>query len=135
MILNLNEKFLTGFVSANEIENIKPGVKVAQQLLVNGEGAGNDFHGWVKLPSDYDKEEFARIKLAAEKIKKNSDILVVIGIGGSYLGHSSEHGNSSPSSLLSCQKHLGTSRSLRIRQDSVLLDDKRISQGYHKEHA
>ena len=86
MILNLNEKFLTGFVSANEIENIKPGVKVAQQLLVNGEGAGNDFHGWVKLPSDYDKEEFARIKLAAEKIKKNSDILVVIGIGGSYLG-------------------------------------------------
>ena len=86
MILNLNEKFLTGFVSANEIENIKPGVKVAQQLLVNGEGAGNDFRGWVKLPSDYDKEEFARIKLAAEKIKKNSDILVVIGIGGSYLG-------------------------------------------------
>ena len=55
-------------------------------MLASREGAGNDFLGWVDLPVDYDKEEFARIELAAEKIKKSCDILVVIGIGGSYLG-------------------------------------------------
>ena len=86
MSVKLNEKFLTGFVSENEVEYIKPYAKVAHQQLISGEGSGNDFHGWVKLPVDYDKEEFARIKNAAEKIKQNSDILVVIGIGGSYLG-------------------------------------------------
>ena len=86
MSVKLNEKFLGDFISNNEVEYIKPYAKVAHQLLASGEGAGNDFHGWVKLPVDYDKEEFARIKIAAEKIKQNSDILVVIGIGGSYLG-------------------------------------------------
>ena len=86
MSVKLNERFLTGFVSSHEVENLKPQAKVAHQLLLSGKGAGNDFHGWVKLPENYDKEEFARIKIAAEKIKQNSDILVVIGIGGSYLG-------------------------------------------------
>ena len=86
MSVKLNEKYLGDFISNNEVEYIKPYAKVAHQLLASGEGAGNDFHGWVKLPVDYDKEEFARIKIAAEKIKQNSDILVVIGIGGSYLG-------------------------------------------------
>ncbi len=86
MSVKLNEKFLSGFVSSHEIEYLKPFAKVAHNLLVSGKGQGNDFHGWVKLPVNYDKEEFARIKVAAEKIKKNSDILVVIGIGGSYLG-------------------------------------------------
>ncbi len=86
MSVKLNEKFLSGFVSSHEIEYLKPFAKVAHNLLVSGKGQGNDFHGWVKLPVNYDKEEFARIKIAAEKIKKNSDILVVIGIGGSYLG-------------------------------------------------
>ena len=86
MSVKLNDKFLKGFVSAHEVEYMKPHAKVAHELLVSGVGQGNDFHGWVDLPVNYDKEEFARIKVAAEKIKKNSDILVVIGIGGSYLG-------------------------------------------------
>ncbi len=86
MSVKLNEKFLSGFVSPSEIEYLKPFAKVAHKLLISGKGQGSDFHGWVKLPVDYDKDEFVRIKLAAEKIKKNSDILVVIGIGGSYLG-------------------------------------------------
>ncbi len=86
MSVKLNEKFLNGFVSSHEVEYLKPFAKVAHDLLISGKGPGNDFHGWVKLPVDYDKEEFARIKVAAEKIKKNADILVVIGIGGSYLG-------------------------------------------------
>ena len=64
----------------------KAACKAAIDMLVNGTGAGNDFTGWVNLPVDYDKEEFARIQKAAEKIKANSKALVVIGIGGSYLG-------------------------------------------------
>ncbi len=86
MSIKLNEKFLEGFVGAHEIEYMKPFADVAFKLLDSGVGQGNDFHGWYTLPVDYDKEEFARIKVAAEKIKKNSDVLVVIGIGGSYLG-------------------------------------------------
>ena len=86
MSVKLNEKFLSGFVSSAELDYLKPFAKESHRLLLSGEGAGNDFHGWVKLPENYDKEEFARIKLAVEKIKNNSDILVVIGIGGSYLG-------------------------------------------------
>jgi len=84
--IKLNEKFLEGFVGSHEIEYMKPFAEVAFNLLDSGKGQGNDFHGWYTLPVDYDKDEFARIKAAAEKIKKNSDILVVIGIGGSYLG-------------------------------------------------
>ena len=64
----------------------KAACKAAIDTLVNGTGAGNDFTGWVNLPVDYNKEEFARIQTAAEKIKANSKALVVIGIGGSYLG-------------------------------------------------
>lgn len=85
-MLNLVEKFISGFVSAEEIENMREVAEKAHADLVNSTGAGNDFHGWIRLPENYDKEEFARIKIAAEKIKQNSDILVVIGIGGSYLG-------------------------------------------------
>lgn len=86
MSLKLKTDFLSGFVSNHEIEYMQPSAKVAYDLLKTGKGPGNDFHGWVDLPVNYDKDEFARIKVAAEKIKKNSDILVVIGIGGSYLG-------------------------------------------------
>ena len=63
-----------------------PQVKLAHEELQSGTGLGNDFLGWVKLPTEYDKEEFARIKKAAEKIKSDTDVFVVIGIGGSYLG-------------------------------------------------
>ena len=86
MSVKLKTDFLSGFVSEHEVEYMQPAAKIAYDLLKSGKGPGNDFHGWVDLPVNYDKEEFARIKVAAEKIKKNSDILVVIGIGGSYLG-------------------------------------------------
>lgn len=74
------------FVSENEVELMKKLTLDAKELLVSKTGAGNDFLGWIDLPVDYDKEEFARIKKAAEKIQSDSEVLLVIGIGGSYLG-------------------------------------------------
>ena len=74
------------FVSEGEMENMKAMTLAAREQLLGGTGAGNDFLGWVDLPENYDKEEFARIKKAAEKIQGDSDVLLVIGIGGSYLG-------------------------------------------------
>lgn len=74
------------FSNHNTSDELKSRVLDAQQTLLNGTGAGNDFLGWVNLPFDYDKKEFAQIKEAAEEIKSNSDVLVVVGIGGSYLG-------------------------------------------------
>ena len=65
---------------------LAPRLKLAHEKLQNGSGIGGDFTGWVHLPRDYDKEEFARIKAAAARIQSNSKALVVIGIGGSYLG-------------------------------------------------
>ena len=75
-----------GFISAEEVKNMKAGVECAKEVLTSRTGAGNDFLGWIDLPVDYDKDEFARIKKAAEKIQSDSDVLLVIGIGGSYLG-------------------------------------------------
>ena len=77
---------LTPFVAENELDEIQWQIDGAAKLLHEGKGAGSDYIGWLDLPEDYDKEEFARIKKAAEKIKSDSDVLVVIGIGGSYLG-------------------------------------------------
>ncbi len=74
------------FISANEMELMKKLTLDAKELLVSKTGAGNDFLGWIDLPVDYDKEEFARIKKAAEKIQNDSEVLLVVGIGGSYLG-------------------------------------------------
>ena len=74
------------FISKEEMENIAGQVMNAKDVLVSKTGAGNDFLGWIDLPVDYDKEEFDRIKKAAEKIQNDSDVLLVIGIGGSYLG-------------------------------------------------
>lgn len=74
------------FVGQHEIDYMSEYVASAHKMLHDKTGAGNDFLGWVDLPVDYDKEEFARIKKAAEKIRSDSDVLVVIGIGGSYLG-------------------------------------------------
>ncbi len=74
------------FISEEEVQNIASQTEAAKDLLLSGKGAGSDFLGWVNLPVDYDKEEFDRIKKAAAKIQKDSDVLLVIGIGGSYLG-------------------------------------------------
>lgn len=73
-------------VSAQDIKNLEAQAIAAMNTLHSKTGAGNDFLGWVTLPTDYDKEEFDRIKKASEYIKENTDILIVIGIGGSYLG-------------------------------------------------
>ncbi len=75
-----------GFISAEEVKNMKAPVMCAKEVLLAKSGAGNDFLGWIDLPVDYDKEEFDRIKKAAAKIQGDSDVLLVIGIGGSYLG-------------------------------------------------
>lgn len=74
------------FISENEVANMESIVANAKDTLVTKKGAGNDFLGWIDLPVDYDKEEFVRIKEAAKKIQNDSDVLLVIGIGGSYLG-------------------------------------------------
>ena len=74
------------FITNNEISMMKELAENAKKVLVEKTGAGNDFLGWIDLPVDYDKEEFDRIKKAAEKIQNDSEVLVVIGIGGSYLG-------------------------------------------------
>jgi len=84
--ITLDYSKLCGFVTDEEIKSMEKAVADAHYTLTKGTGEGNDFLGWLTLPFDYDKEEFARIKKSAEKIKSDSDILVVIGIGGSYLG-------------------------------------------------
>ena len=86
MSVKLNTKYLAKFVGEDELTGIKHQVEAAAEMLHNKTGLGSDFLGWLTLPTDYDKEEFARIQAAAKKIQSNSDILIVIGIGGSYLG-------------------------------------------------
>ena len=86
MSIKFEKQHLSSFIREKEYCAIAPQVKMAHEMLHSGTGLGNDFIGWVTLPTDYDKEEFARIKAAAEKIKKDTDVFVVIGIGGSYLG-------------------------------------------------
>ena len=86
MSLKVTEKYTKGFINEHELCAMQNAVSAAHKTLHEGTGLGNDFIGWVDLPVNYDKEEFARIKAAAERIKKQSDLLIVIGIGGSYLG-------------------------------------------------
>ena len=86
MSVKLDTKYLSGFVAPWEFDNIWPQVELAHAALCGRTGPGSDFLGWVNLPETYDKEEFARIKACAARIRQDSDILVVIGIGGSYLG-------------------------------------------------
>lgn len=84
--ISLDLSKVSPYLEEAELENMESMVKAVHEDLHNKTGAGNDFLGWVDLPVNYDKEEFARIKKAAEKIKSDSDVLIVIGIGGSYLG-------------------------------------------------
>lgn len=84
--LSLDLSNVSSFISEEKLMGMEAEVKAAVKTLEEGTGAGNDFLGWINLPTDYDKEEFDRIKKAAEKIKSDSDVLVVVGIGGSYLG-------------------------------------------------
>ncbi len=86
MSLRLVTKYTDKFVNSHEYDACRTQITAAHNLVESRSGLGNDFLGWVDLPVNYDKEEFERIKLAAEKIKNKADILIVIGIGGSYLG-------------------------------------------------
>ncbi|MCQ2527791.1 MAG: glucose-6-phosphate isomerase [Saccharofermentans sp.] len=86
-MISLDYSNVLPFIGGEEaVARMEPQVKVAHDMLTKKNGPGNDFLGWLDLPSNYDKEEFARIQKAAKKIRKDSDVLVVIGIGGSYLG-------------------------------------------------
>ena len=86
MALNFESKYSENIVTKADIDAMAPKAVEAMNTLMNKTGEGNDFLGWVDLPTNYDKEEFARIKESAEYIKNNCDVLIVIGIGGSYLG-------------------------------------------------
>ena len=85
-MLKLNTKLVNEYITNDEMTLMQPFVTVAHNMIEHKTGAGNDFLGWVDLPLNYDKEEFARIKEASSKINNDSEVLLVIGIGGSYLG-------------------------------------------------
>lgn len=86
MSLSFNSSYAKDFIRENDIKGLEGQVKSAHCAVNSKNGLGNDFLGWVNLPFDYDKAEFARIKAAAGKIQSDTDVLIVIGIGGSYLG-------------------------------------------------
>ena len=86
MALKLVTKYADKFINSHELDAVRAQISAAHNTLVSKSGLGNDFLGWVDLPADYDKEEFERIKAAAKKIQEKADILIVRGIGGSYLG-------------------------------------------------
>ncbi len=86
MSIKLNDKYVSAFIQPHECARMQEQVNLADKMLREKSGPGNAFLGWLDLPENYDKEEFARIKTCAAKIQKSCDILIVIGIGGSYLG-------------------------------------------------
>lgn len=86
MAVTLETRYADGVIRAHEWDALQAQVAAAHEMLHTGSGLGNDFLGWLRLPTEYDKDEFSRICAAAERIRKDSDILIVIGIGGSYLG-------------------------------------------------
>ena len=90
MSIKLVTKYADKFINSHELDAVRAQITAAHQLLTTKSGLGNDFLGWVDLPVNYDKEEFERIKAAAKRIKEKADILIVIGIGGSYLGARAE---------------------------------------------
>ena len=86
MTVRLNDTYIKPFIKEEELSAIKKEIASAHKCLLEGTGEGNDFLGWIDLPDNYDRDEYARIKSAAKKIQKSCDVFVVIGIGGSYLG-------------------------------------------------
>ncbi|MBR2721846.1 MAG: glucose-6-phosphate isomerase [Clostridia bacterium] len=86
MSISLNDKYVSQFIPTNSYASIQDEVVEADRILRTGSGEGNAFLGWLNLPDNYDKEEFARIKACAKKIQSSAQVLIVIGIGGSYLG-------------------------------------------------
>src|SRR5690349_21665706 len=84
--LNFDYSKALSFIGQHEVDYLAEPIRLAHEQLHNKTGVGSDFLGWIDLPTQYDKEEFARIQKAAAKIQSDSDVLIVIGIGGSYLG-------------------------------------------------
>lgn len=110
----------TDFFNVADLAKIEEEIKVAHTSLHNKTGEGNEYLGWVDLPSNYDQEEFNRIKLSAEKIRSNSEVLLVIGIGGSYLG--------SKAALEMLNKHFDKDKKLEI-----IFVGHHISSGYMRD--
>ncbi len=104
--LNVNIENALSFIEVSDYQKIELEIKAANKILREGTGLGNEFLGWVSLPEDYDKAEFSRIKDAASRIRRNSDILLVIGIGGSYLG--------AKSTIEALSKHFDKNKELEI---------------------
>ncbi len=86
MTVKLNDSYIKPFINEADLKNIQSEITAAHKCLLDGSGEGSDFLGWIDLPNNYDKEEYARIKTAAADIQKKCDVFIVIGIGGSYLG-------------------------------------------------
>ncbi len=86
MKLKFDDSKLKSYINEDELQVMTPQVKLAHELLKSRSGAGSDFLGWINLPFDYDKEEYDRLKRVANEIREKADVLIVIGIGGSYLG-------------------------------------------------
>ena len=86
MNIKLNDKYIKNFVTEKEIASYGEKVKEVDNLIKTKTGKGSDFLGWMTASCAYDKDEYARLSAAAERIKKSCDIFIVIGIGGSYLG-------------------------------------------------
>ena len=84
--LNLNSHYAASFVDQKEVDQLAPAIRLAHQQLHDGSGPGSDFLGWLDLPVNYNRGEFKRVQEAAKRIQDSSDVLIVIGIGGSYLG-------------------------------------------------
>lgn len=85
-MITLDTTNVLSFIDQNQVARMEPQVQLAHDMLHKKTGPGSDFLGWLDLPLSYDKDEFARIRKAAAKIRKDSDVLLVVGIGGSYLG-------------------------------------------------
>ena len=86
MSVSLNRKYLKGFVDQQDYDKLRKAVEQADSNLSTKAAKGSEYLGWLTLPEDYDREEFEKIKSAAKQIRETSDVLIVIGIGGSYLG-------------------------------------------------
>lgn len=136
MKVTFKKDYLKDFVSDSEVELLKPAASLARKTLLDRSGVGNEMEDWLTLPTDYDRDEFARIKKAADKIKSDSKVLVVIGIGGSYLGAravieflKSEFHNEKASKDGSTEVYfLGTSASGRYIDDVIdLIGDRDFS--------
>ncbi len=104
--LNVNIEYALSFIEVSDYQKIESEIKAANKTLRNGTGEGKEYLGWVGLPNEYDKSEFSRIKDAASRIRSNSDILLVIGIGGSYLG--------AKSAIEMLSKHFDKNKDLEI---------------------